>query len=295
MLTFETLPNDLPWKGHAYLLLDGVSVNNLLAKTFEWFGTTDVQLLYANTPLAACSEVSPCLITLNGRNTPGLSHYMAHAAEEWGYLIFSEASSFEVMAHLRSLLNAQYQPQGQKVWLRVADPAVMHAVLNHATSAQKPEVFGPIDQVVLPDVVNNTWQHHIRPGDVLQPLPKQAYALCETQQAILDAVRFRSTLKVLENHVRKYFPTYGAQWSSETRWQWMRENADRAYTCGFTSNQDICLYTNVFLLLGDDVLVQHPNIATLINQSSALTPSQRIEKASELAFSRSVALKGNRA
>lgn len=295
MLTFETLPNDLPWKGHAYLLLDGVSVNNLLAKTFEWFGTTDVQLLYANTPLAPCSEVSPCLITLNGPNTPGLSHYFAHAAEEWGYLIFSEASSFEVMAHLRSLLNAQYQPQGQKVWLRVADPAVMHAVLNHATRAQKPEVFGPIDQVVLPDVVNNVWQHHVRPGDVLQPLPKQAYAVCEAQQAILDAVRFRSTLKALENHVRKYFPLYGAQWSSEARWQWMHERADRAYACGFFNNQDICLYTNVFLLLGDDVLVQHPNIATLINQSSALTPSQRIEKASELAFSRSVALKGNRA
>ncbi|MFJ7883695.1 DUF4123 domain-containing protein [Pseudomonas sp. NPDC096917] len=294
MLTFETLPNDLPWQRQAYLLLDGVSVKNLLAQAYEWFGTPDLQLLYANTPLASCSEVSPCLITLNGRNTPGLSHYFAHAAKEWGYLIFSEASSFEVMAHLRALLNAQYQPQGQKVWLRVADPAVMHAVLSHARGTQKPEVFGPMDHVVLPDVINNIWQHHTRPSDVLHPLPNQPYAVCEAQQVMLDAVSFRSTLKVLESHVREKFPVYGAQCSIEARWQWMRERADKAYACGFTSNQDICLYTNVFLLLGDDVLLQHADIAALINQPSTLTPSQRIEKAAELAYSRSAGFKGNR-
>lgn len=293
MLTFEALPNDLPWQGNAYLLLDGVSVNNLLAKTCEWFGTPDLQLLYANTLLAPCSEVSPCLITLNGPNTPGLSHYFAHAAQEWGYLIFSEASAFEVMAHLRVLLDAQYQPQGQKVWLRVADPAVMQAVLSYAATTQKSEVFGPIDHVVLPDVINNTWQHHTRLGDVLHPLPKQPYAVCEAQQAMLDEVSFRSTLKVLEKHVREKFPGYGAQWSSDARWQWVRERANKAYTSGFTSHQDICLYTNVFLLLGDDALQQHSDIASLINQPSTLTPSQRIETAAELAYWRSAAFKGN--
>lgn len=294
MLIFETLPKHLPWQGHVYLLLDGVSVKNLQAQAYEWFGRPELQLLYANTPLAPCSELSPCLITLNGPNTPGLSHYFAHAAEEWGYLIFSEASSFDVMAHLRFLLNAQYQPQGQKVWLRVADPAVMQAVLSYAASSQKPEVFGPLDHVVLPDVINNTWQHHTRLGDVQRLLPQQPYVLCEVQQDMLDEVSFRSTLKVLENHVRKQFPGYGAQWSPDTRWQWVRERANKAYTNGFISNQDICLYTNVFLLLGDDVLQQHSDIATLINQPSTLTPSQRIEKAADLAFSRSAALQGSR-
>lgn len=195
MLMFETLPKHLPWQGHAYLLLDGVSVKNLQAQAYEWFGRPDLQLLYANTPLAPCNELSPCLITLNGPNTPGLSHYFAHAAEEWGYLIFSEASSFDVMAHLRFLLNAQYQPQGQKVWLRVADPAVMQAVLSYAASSQKPEVFGPLDHVVLPDVINNTWQHHTRLGDVQRPLPQQPYVLCEVQQAMLDEVSFPALSK----------------------------------------------------------------------------------------------------
>ncbi|MCU1728452.1 DUF4123 domain-containing protein [Pseudomonas sp. 7P_10.2_Bac1] len=294
MLTFETLPKHLPWQRHAYLVLDGVSVKNLLAQAYEWFGTPDLQLLYANTPLAPCNELSPCLITLNGPNTPGLSHYFAHAVEEWGYLIFSEASSFDVITHLRLLLNAHYQPQGQKVWLRVADPAVMQAVMSHAAGTQKPEVFGPIDQVVLPDVIHNTWQHHIRPGDIPRPLPAQPYALCEAQQAMLDEVRFRSTLKVLEKHVREKFPGYGAQWSSDVRWRWVRERADKAYACGFTSNQDICLYTNVFLLLGDYALEQHSDIAALINETSTLTPSQRIEKAAELAYLRSVVFEGSR-
>lgn len=292
MLTFETLPKQLPWQPHAYLLLNGVSVKNLMAQAYQWFGMPDLHVLYANTPLAPCSELSPCLITLNGPNTPGLNRYFAHAAEEWGYLIFSEASSFEVMTHLRLLLNAQYQPQGMKVWLRVADPAVMQAIFSHAATAQKFEVFGPIDHVVLPDVINNTWQHHTRPSNEQRPLPQQPYALCEAQQAMLDEVSFRSTLKVLEKHVREKFPSYGANGASDVRWQWVRKWADKAYACGFTSNQDICLYTNVFLLLGDDALEQHPDIATLINQPSMLTPSQRIEKAAELAYRRSITLKG---
>ena len=85
MSTLETLPDDLPWQTHAYLLLDGVSVNNLQARITEWYGTPEIQVLYATTPLALCNEISPCLITLNGPHTPGLGHYLAHSGEEWGY------------------------------------------------------------------------------------------------------------------------------------------------------------------------------------------------------------------
>ena len=55
MSTLETLPDDLPWQLHAYLLLDGVSVNNLQARVREWFGTPGIQLLYATTALAPCN------------------------------------------------------------------------------------------------------------------------------------------------------------------------------------------------------------------------------------------------
>ena len=141
MLTPDTLPPDLPWQGNAYLLLDGISVKNLRVRLLDWFAAPDFQLLYANTPLVSCNPVSPCLITLKGPSTPGLSHYLAHSAEEWGYLIFSHASAFEVITHLRTLLDAQY-PHGQKVWLRVADPAVMHALLKHAEDTASADFLG---------------------------------------------------------------------------------------------------------------------------------------------------------
>ncbi len=287
MLTSEYLPNQLPWHDHAYLLLDGATVKNLLANTRQWFGTQDAQVLYATTPLTSCSDLSPCLITLNGRHTPGLEHYFGHLSEEWGYLIFSQAGSFDVIRHLRLLLNAEYQPQGQKVWLRVADPAVIHAILGHATVTQHPEVFGPIDRVVLPDVINNTWQQHTRPGDVAPAFLQSPYALCETQQALLDGVSFRSALKVLAKHLRAKFPNAKAELTAEARWRWIGELASRAYEMGFSSEQQMCLFANVFLLLGEDVLLRHPDIAELMTQPSALPPSSRIEKAAELALSRS--------
>ena len=286
MLTSEALPSDLPWQPHAYLLLDGVSVKNLLAQAYQWFGTPDIQLLYATTPLAPCNELSPCLISLNGLHTPGLKHYFEHLAEEWGYLIFSHAGAFEVISHLRSLLSAQYA-QGPNVWLRVADPAVMHAVLSHATNTQKPEVFGPMDRVVLPDVLNDTWQQHTRPGDAVRGLPAGPYVLCETQQALLDEVRFRASIRGLNEHLLEKFPGYRSELSGAARWQWLREVAIHAGELGFDSDQDLSLYANVFALLDDDALSLHPDIAALITQPSALTPSQRIEQAADLALSHS--------
>lgn len=287
MSTLETLPDDLPWQPHAYLLLDGVSINNLRASVSEWFGTPEIQVLYATTPLASCNEISPCLITLNGPNTPGLEHYLAHSDEEWGYLIFSQASAFDVIRHLRGLLNAQYQPQGLNVWLRVADPAVMHAVLSHATDTRKPEMFGPMERVVLPDVISNGWHQHARPEGTVRALPDGPYGVCEVQQEKLDEVKFRAGIRFLEEHLSAKLPEYRADLTGSARWQCLRELAIRADGLGFSSDQDLCFYANVYGLLGDDVLLEHPDIAALITQPSGLSPSDRIKKAADLALSRS--------
>lgn len=286
MSTLEKLPDDLPWQTHAYLLLDGVSVNNLQAKITEWYGTPEIQLLYATTPLALCNEISPCLITLNGPHTPGLGHYLAHSGEEWGYLIYSQASAFDVIRHLRLLLNAQYQPQGLNVWLRIADPSVMHTVLSHAIDTRKPEVFGPMERVVLPDVVCNGWHQHARPEGTVRALPDGPYGVCEAQQAKLDDVSFRGVIKELEKHLRNTFPDAGAGLPPEARWQWIHEFANQAYHAGYTSEQDIWRYTTLGLMLGNEVLQRHPDIAALITQPSELPASLRLEKAVALAFSR---------
>lgn len=286
MLTPDTLPRDLPWQGNAYLLLDGISVQNLRVRLHEWFGTPDFQLLYASTPLAPCNLVSPCLITLDGLQMPGLRPYFSQIAEEWGYLIFSRASAFEVICHLRALLNAQY-PHGPNVWLRVADPAVMHALLTHAAATQQTHVFGPMEQVVLPDAISNKWHHHVRNSDVPQPLAAQPYALCERQVALLDEVRLRATWRSLHEHVQEKFPNAPIGQDPQARWEWIRQVTEDAYALGFNSEHDICLYANVQVLLGDDALECHPDIAELLTRPSSLTPTQRITQAAEQALARS--------
>ena len=110
--------------------------------------------------------------------------------------------------------------------------------------------------------------------------------MCEAQQAKLDDVSFRGVIKELEKHLRNTFPDAGAGLPPEARWQWIHEFANQAYHAGYTSEQDIWRYTTLGLMLGNEVLQRHPDIAALITQPSELPASLRLEKAVALAFSR---------
>lgn len=86
--------------------------------------------------------------------------------------------------------------------------------------------------------------------------------------------------------MRDYFPHYQSTLNPSQRWQHVRALAERAYSLGFSSEYDITLYANIFGLLGADALDRHPDIATLVNHPSSLTPTQRIEQAADLAYAR---------
>ncbi|MOA62566.1 hypothetical protein D3C78_1880240 [compost metagenome] len=62
--------------------------------------------------------------------------------------------------------------------------------------------------------------------------------------------------------------------------------ASTAYAQGFSSERDITLYANIFGFLGEHVLDDHADIAQLLTQKSPETPTQRIERAAELAQER---------
>ncbi|BBI53376.1 hypothetical protein HORIV_57970 [Vreelandella olivaria] len=75
--------------------------------------------------------------------------------DEWGYLIESRAPLEEVGNHLRHMLQVRH-PSGGAMWLRLADPAVIAALLlDQSTPAMAP--WGPIESLVCPDAVANEW------------------------------------------------------------------------------------------------------------------------------------------
>lgn len=280
------LPQDLPWDMPAYLLLDGISIEVLPRRLYEWAESPDFDVLYLETPWAELSDVSPCLVRLSGQHDSALAAFVQNSQEEWGYLLFSHASRDALLKHLRWLVCVSH-PLGEEMLLRLADPAVMHALLGQAKQDNDATLFGPIEQIVAADRIESAWHRHQRPGSAVIQQENRPYQLSDKQLDRLGDVAFRNILISLDAHMRDYFPHYQSTLNPSQRWQHLHALAERAYSLGFSSEYDITLYANIFGLLGNDALDRNPDIATLVNQSSSLTPSQRIEQAADLAYARS--------
>jgi hypothetical protein len=279
------LPAQLSWDAPAYLLLDGISVETLAQRLYQWSESPDFDVLYLDTRWAELSDVSPCLVRLSGQREPALNAFLENSHDEWGYLLFSRASRAELLSHLRWLVCVRH-PLGEEVLLRLADPAVMHALFKQAVQEGDATLFGPIEQVVIADRMQGCWHQHQCPGEAAFIRHERPYPLSEAQLEILGEVGFRGMLIRLDEHLRDYFPNYQPALSQPERWQHVRTLAEQAYAQGFYSEHEITLYANIFGLLGGDALQVHSDIAALVNQTSSLSPSQRIEQAADLAYAR---------
>lgn len=279
------LPADLPWNSPAYLLLDGISVDTLAQRLYQWSAAPDFDVLYLDTPWADLADVSPCLIHLSGAHDSILGAFLENSAHEWGYLLFSNASRAALLNHLRWLACVQY-PLGTDMLLRLADPAVIHALLQQAEQDNDSTLFGPIDLAVTPDHIQDCWHQHHRAGPAQTTTPKTRYRLTEPQLERLGDVSFRSLIIRLDAHLHDFFPDYQPTLSSTERWQHLHALADQAYAQGFHSEHEITLYSNIFALLGPAALDTHRDIAALVSQPSSLSPSQRIEQAADIAYAR---------
>ena len=85
-----------------------------------------------------------------------------------------------MIAHLRWLTVVR-MPHEQRVFLRLADPSVMHTLFALAVEAGDPTLFGPCQQILIADAALGVWHLHQRPGPA--PIPQQAtpYLLSEQE------------------------------------------------------------------------------------------------------------------
>ncbi|WP_439886662.1 DUF4123 domain-containing protein [Pseudomonas sp. MBLB4123] len=280
-----SLPTDLPWAEGAALLLDGVSVERLPQRLYEWTESPVFEPLYLTTRWSDLSELSPCLIPVAGPHDPVLAQFFANAGDEWGYLVFGHEREAELLTHLRWLLSVRH-PLGDEMLLRLADPAVANALLGHAVQHGDTTLFGPIKRVVAADALNDCWQQHLRAGAAAEVVKNKPYGLSDEQLSLLGEVGFRGIVLQLDQHMQEYFPAYQVQLTRRERLQHVHDLALSAYQQGFNSERDITLYANVFGFLGHDALHAHKDIAALLNTPSAQTPSQRVEQAARIAQDR---------
>ncbi|MGP0175262.1 DUF4123 domain-containing protein [Pseudomonas sp. NCHU5208] len=281
------LPHDLPWHSNCYLLLDGVSVENLPQKLYQWSEQPNFEPLYLGTDLSELNELSPCLIVIDSPGDPVLQAFLANAAQEWGYLIFTRATFDEVTQHLRWLVNVEVSAQ-QAFILRLADPAVANALF----SIGNPLFWGPIEQLYMPDGVEATWHVQQAPETTLAKDHSRPYRLNDAEVATLEDVSFRQTILALDEHLRTFFPQYQAALNGIERHKHLRELANKAYQLNLCAEREIFLFANIFGFLGEAALEQHSDIAQLLEASSPRLPVERVEQAAYLAEQRATQRQG---
>lgn len=282
------LPEGLPWNGTIGLLLDGVSVPRLAQRLYQWADSPVFEALYLHTRFAELRELSPCLVHIPHQHHPILVQFLLASRQEWGVLVFSEQPWQHMVSHFRWLVSVVH-PLGEEVLLRIADPAVVHILLEHAGRIQSPTLFGPCNQFVSADTVRGCWHLDRRPGNTPKADHGRRYRLSDEQICLLDDVNFRNVLLRLNRHMHDYFPDYQTQATPQQRWQHLQQLASAACARGFNSELDITLYANIHGLLGVHALEKHTDLNTLLDTPSGQTPTQRIQHIAQLAERRAEA------
>lgn len=283
--SINSLPDDFPWDQTVGLLLDALQVKDLLRRVYEWSPAAQVDVLYLGTQWASISHCSPCLIRLRDRDDPVLLQFLANTRHQWGYLLVSDGSWQQLLAHMRWLTSFQ-PPQDEEMYLRISDPAVAHALFA-ADVYPSSTLFGPCQQIFVANAPLSGWARYRRPTDAVLPIDEKPFTASDAQWAALKAMAFDKSIAELYQHMQRFFPEYRVDLNPQQRLEHLHQLARSAIARGFEREREIWLYANVFGFLGDDVLTQHPEIAERLTLESELTSFQRVERAAELAAQRS--------
>ncbi|GHC33289.1 DUF4123 domain-containing protein [Aidingimonas halophila] len=240
-----------PAEQRVLLLLDGVRVESLSRRLYEWSeGELAADMLYAGTPWAEVSELSPWLVGLEGPEDPILRAFLAEGLEaEWGYLILGRAERGEVTDHLRNLIQVEH-PAGIPMLLRLADPAVMAALLvSDSTPGQVP--WGPIDAILTPDAIAEEWHYHApRETDESPCHLPHAYRLSEPQHRRLQDCDRRRDVGQLMAFVDRHCGGWLTATDRGQRYAQLAGIVQEACELGFTAPREWALFCTLMQRLG---------------------------------------------
>lgn len=289
-LVSDGFPPELEWQGCAGLLIDAVTMLNLPHQLEQWTNPWVYEPLYVGPHMTPLAQLSPRILKIESPEHPVLQQFLAHTDEEWGYLLFCDGPWQSLLDHLR-WLTVVCLPHEQNVFLRLADPAVVHELLTLGVKAGDATLFGPCSQILIADGGLGCWHLHQRPGPAPATQHDTPYRLTAEETSALDDVSFRNVVMDLKRHMSRYFPAYQVNASAAECWEHLQGLAAASYSRGFNSKLDITLYANIHGYLGEQALQAHPDLEHLLVTASSLTPSQRVEKAADIARCRALSLR----
>lgn len=280
-----------PESQRVVLVLDGVSVPGLPRRLYEWSqGHLDAEWLYVGTPWESVKAVSPWLIDMPSYGDPVLQRFLEDGAyEEWGYLVVTQATLLELTEHMQWLAQARHS-SGQTQLLRLADPAVIRAILPGDSDATLAP-WGPIDRLIAPDAIGECWrtwsQSETTAREPVQSIPSPAedYSLDEPTLRRLQACDQRTDMRRLARYIEQYLGDWQETWhanSEKQRFARIHAIVGQAREHGFFSLREWALLCALLARHGLATL-DDPSLPDEIRHclvpSSTVTGIQRLEEA----------------
>lgn len=237
----------------AYLLLDGVQIDNLMMQIYQLDESPECHALYQGTRYQALSDVGPVLTRL----VPG-SRLEQHFVEHWqttaGIWLDSDASEPELVEHLRSLVHADLS-SGVTVLLRYYDPRILRHWLPELPSDQRDQVVGPILRIRLPalhsggsarEILRVHRVSAVRYGDA------PWLRLDDEQIAMLNRAQLEEFDQRLLAHMDKHFPDCLAGRDMTARLAWATACREGAQAYGYSAADEVVQWANLCAVLGAD-------------------------------------------
>ncbi|OEE75042.1 DUF4123 domain-containing protein [Vibrio genomosp. F6] len=264
-----------------YAIIDGSQVENLAQNIYSNIDIIDAFPIYVMTELESIKSVSPWVIKLTkaDQHNGWLRKVIKH---NQGFIFYSQSTLEEVVQHWQTLIKVKLI-QGQTYLFRVADPQIFNTIFSSSTDAQKSRLMGVISEVYF--LINHEWQSITWESSdsetEIQPLGDAWLTLTDPQVTGLESLVYVKQVDALSQHIQTYFPSAAQSDSYAQAQSYISTSTD----LGFETVSDCYYFTNLVCRLGEECYQNdnYPDIKNLIYHTSLDTPSQRIQKAAELA------------
>ncbi|MZI95290.1 DUF4123 domain-containing protein [Vibrio sp. CAIM 722] len=258
-----------------YLFVDGGQISKLPEQLYEIPDGLDIEPIYIYEPYDKLRDVSPYIVTA----TASVRNWFFQLNDVTAGFFFSSDSSLDdIREYYRRFIKAQ-SPYGSDVFLKMAHSEVAWILLGHKDSP----FWGPIKSAWIPTRMG--WQHLTAPEEPHGLEEGKVLLLNDQLWEELGTIPWRNTQENIAHHIDKFFPE--ERFNHSDYYQWINDKALEGYNKGFSTERDLIQYFNVLACVGSDeqhIKKAYPQIDMLMNKPSELTPSQRIEKAAQMAW-----------
>lgn len=265
----------LPWSQTVALMLSSLQIEALQTLAYSWASPDDVDILYLNTPWHSLGSASPCLVRVHRTIDPAFQQFLIHRNDSWGCVLVSDGGWDALVAHMRWLSSVK-TPSGQLVLRNGTDAVLNHGLFQHAELNDDALLFGPCQQIVSANVVDDVWQTCTRPGPAPVANDQSPYLLSDEQWQLCEGLKEHRRLAQLYAHMKAHFPQ-GLDRA------YVQRLIDTAAQQGLTNMQAIIRYASACVFLTGQSTENHPELAPLLNPETPQPLAETVERIALLA------------